>query len=81
MVILMAELKPCPFCGGEAKVHICDGAGMYHNSPERGNVLFGRHLTHKMILCNKCGIRTKAYATDRGVFNAWNRRAGDTNGE
>ena len=21
------ELKPCPFCGGNAKVKVCDGAG------------------------------------------------------
>ena len=71
----MADLKPCPFCGGEVKVEICDGSGEYHMNPRYGNVLNGRRLTHKMILCNKCGIKTKAYLTDKGVFNAWNRRA------
>lgn len=70
------ELKPCPFCGGEAEVHMCDGAGMYHTKlGENVKVLWGRPLTHKMIICKKCGIRTKAYLTDNGVFKAWNRRA------
>ena len=32
-------------------------------------------LTHKMIYCRKCGVHTKAFLTDRGLFNAWNRRA------
>jgi hypothetical protein len=26
------ELKPCPFCGGEADVKVCDGAGLYHEA-------------------------------------------------
>ena len=72
----MAELKPCPFCGGKPNVYACDGAGMYYTKPGTVDVLWGRKLTHKMIECCKCGVRTKAYLTDRGVFKAWNRRVG-----
>lgn len=71
----MAELKPCPFCGGKAKAYKCDATGQYytevHDFIKR---LAGRDLTHRFIKCYKCGIRTKVYATDKGAFNAWNRR-------
>lgn len=69
----MSELKPCPFCKGKAVVYSCDGSGHYYN--ELGTpVACGRNLTHLIIICDKCGIRTKPYLTRKGVFNAWNRR-------
>ncbi len=53
---------------------VCDGAGSFYSNI--GTVqMMGRKLDHKLIRCQKCGIRTKAYLTERGVFNAWNRRA------
>mgnify|MGYP002764086978 FL=1 len=73
----MAELKPCPFCGGEPKLYFCDGSGRYYDIGAAA--FYGREMTHKLIRCSKCGVRTKAYLTDRGVFNGWNRR--DTHGE
>lgn len=69
----MAELKPCPFCGGEPLIQVCDGAGMYHSRIGTASI-GGRSMTHLLILCKKCGVHTKAYATERGLFNAWNRR-------
>lgn len=72
----MSELKPCPFCGGKAEIWVCDGAAMYRG--KIGAVIVaGRQMTHKMISCCKCGVKTKPYLTERGVFNAWNRRASD----
>jgi Lar family restriction alleviation protein len=68
------ELKPCPFCGGEPQVFACDGAGCFYTSVGTAQIM-GRKTDHKLIRCKKCGIRTKAYLTDKGVFNAWNRRA------
>ena len=68
------ELKPCPFCGGEAKVKVCDGAGNFYMDIGT-EVFMGRKLTHCLIRCEKCGVKTKAYLTRRGVYNAWNRRA------
>lgn len=70
------ELKPCPFCGGKAKVYVCDGSGHYY--AEIGTEKFyGRKMTHCLIHCDRCRVRTQAYLTRRGVFNAWNRRADD----
>ena len=70
----MSGLKQCPFCGGEAKVMACDGAGCYFS--DLGTAcLRGRPLDHLLIRCEKCGMRTKAYSTERGVIKAWNRRA------
>ena len=73
----MAELKPCAHCGGKAKAYKCDASVPYHYYAyieDVINVLCGRQLTHRFIMCEKCGIRTKVYATDKGAFNAWNRR-------
>ena len=70
----MTELKPCPFCGCEAKVMVCDGSGAY--CTDIGTEQFaGRKMSHCLVCCKRCGVKTKAYLTRRGVFNAWNRRA------
>jgi hypothetical protein len=68
------ELKSCPFCGGKAKVLVCDGSG--HICADVGvEVHRGRKMTHCLIKCTVCRIRTDAYLTRRGAFSAWNRRA------
>ena len=54
------ELKPCPFCEGEPKVFACDGAGSFYSDVGTAQIM-GRKLDHKLIRCQKCGIRTKAY--------------------
>ena len=70
------ELKPCPYCGGKTKVKVCDGSGAYYT--DIGTKVFhGRGMTHCLVQCEKCGIKTKAYLTRRGVFTAWNRRVGE----
>ena len=67
------ELKNCPFCNGKAKVKVCDGSGSFY--ADIGTARFmGREMTHCLIRCEKCGIKTKAYLTRRGVYNAWQRR-------
>lgn len=69
----MAELKPCPFCGGKAKIYVCDGNGSFF--ADIGTKMFyGREMTHCLVMCHRCRIRTGAYLTRRGAFNAWNRR-------
>lgn len=78
----MEELKPCPFCGGEANIktgsHGVDGTGLFHQ-------------LHS-IACAKCGATTgKTYRTEFRCMNSgyfqvvkdgyadaaldWNRRA------
>lgn len=69
------ELKPCPFCKGKAVVFTCDGSGSFFG--QRNCVFYGRKLDHLLIKCSKCGIRTKAYKTEKGLFKAWNRRVTD----
>ena len=72
----MDELKRCLSCGGEPKVYVCDGSGSYYANI--GTVVFyGREMTHKLIRCQKCGVRTKAYLTENGLFKAWNSRTGE----
>lgn len=68
------ELKPCPFCNGKAKVKVCDGSGSFY--ADIGTVVFyGKKMSHCLIKCERCGVKTKAYLTRRAVFNSWNRRA------
>jgi Lar family restriction alleviation protein len=67
------ELKPCPFCGGKPQMFACDGSGSFF-APIGTTQFWGRKLDHFLIRCTACGVRTKAYKTNRGVFNAWNRR-------
>ena len=73
----MTELKPCPFCGGEAEVgQVAHGSGM------------DDHFINWFIRCQKCGANIERAADDfygREFFSAgevmelWNRR--DNNGD
>lgn len=72
----MDGLKQCPFCGGEPKLMVCDGSGN-HYADIGTTVLYGREVTHKLIRCSKCGVRTKPYLTDKGLLKGWNRRTGN----
>lgn len=64
------KLKPCPFCGGKPLVMSCDGLSRETN-------LMRRKMPRFLIRCQKCNVRTKAYATIKELFNAWNRRIKD----
>jgi hypothetical protein len=71
------ELKPCPFCGGKPSVMSCDGSGTFYSflsDSGKTNFMYGRKMSHFLIKCQKCNVRTKAYATTKGLFNAWQRR-------
>lgn len=70
----MDKLKPCPFCGGEPKVKVCDGSGTFY-ADIGTETLYGRKMTHCLIRCERCHVKTQPYLTRRGLFNAWNRRA------
>ena len=66
----MSELKPCPFCGGEAKVVY----GKYFLT-----------LTAKThVECTKCGAKTRefkscytSYYAEMSAKVTWNVRAGE----
>lgn len=56
----MADLKPCPFCGGEAFV----SARLPY---------FGEHLT-VAVVCEDCNAASKHKAKEKDAIEAWNRR-------
>lgn len=59
------ELKPCPFCGGEAEVGLDQGS-------------FG--MSYAFAYCKNCKARSKQFAVRYDIcakdeaINAWNRR-------
>ena len=57
----MSELKPCPFCGGEAYME----THRFNNLPDTFSVR-----------CKHCKVQTYSfYNTEQEALNAWNRRA------
>lgn len=63
------ELKPCPFCGGEADV-------VKRTSITRHPVMRGRHIEHHtyIVRCRTCQCQTAEHAEDTGAVDAWNKR-------
>lgn len=59
----MAELKPCPFCGGEAQ------KTMRHNE----QLTWIRYY----VCCHRCDTRSGKHKTAELAEKAWNRRAAD----
>lgn len=59
----MPELKPCPFCGGEA--HIEKNAGM---TAVRDHVIYCEG-------CDSYFLLDDVNATEEDIIEAWNRRA------
>lgn len=63
----MTELKPCPFCGGEARLH--HGANGINQT--------------SFVMCDRCRVRNEGteistlYSSDEKAIDAWNRRADD----
>lgn len=59
------ELKPCPFCGGEAERKE-DTACMGH----------GDFCTYQIIQCKECGARVTGgyYGENDNTVEKWNRR-------
>ena len=72
----MAELKPCPFCGGYASEWFCTANGLYVTK-FYGQKLRGLNANHSIVFCDKCGCRTKVYLHLKNAIKAWNRRAED----
>lgn len=60
------ELKPCPFCGGEASVikTICQ---------KNGAVCY--HIHHEGVYCPIGGITTRNMLTEQETVEDWNQRA------
>ena len=60
------ELKPCPFCGGEAFVYKRSWS-VWHTSP-----------TDYTVICADCRAGVRHYfSKEAEAIKAWNRRAED----
>lgn len=57
------ELKPCPFCGGEAL--LITFRDEY------------RRLNPSVVHCSVCDVESKVYLRKKEAIEAWNRRYGD----
>lgn len=70
----MAELKPCPFCGGKAEIKLSSSAIAYMGS------VYSCHIG-----CKECGLGLSENFVDMGLageieevlVEAWNRRVND----
>ena len=69
----LIDLKPCPFCGGEAKIR----TGVTSSVPK---------LSKALVICQQCLASTDWFYDTAGdaefvfeAIEAWNRRAGKEN--
>ena len=62
----MSELKPCPFCGGEAKISM--------KYVGYGSLGLGAHDWFG-VYCADCDTSTREHQTEAEAIAAWNRRA------
>ena len=67
----MADLKPCPFCGGEAFVND-DPTGNGGKPHMSGNVGLGRLWS---VECDECGADAGFWQDRNVAIAAWNSRA------
>lgn len=79
----MSELKTCPFCGGEARLVVCDSEGNVHDESYEADPYSG--LSYAIVhgsddCCGECPVSTSdllpwLYETREEATAAWNRRA------
>lgn len=62
----MTELKPCPFCGGKARLH----------TAKRGRSAIGAPYWSGYVVCRskKCGVQTPMVKSPDAATAAWNKR-------
>ena len=61
------ELRPCPFCGGEAKLYVSDGVRV---------MCLKCRATSKILKDEYNGFEIRTNAV-KSVIEAWNRRTND----
>ena len=60
------ELKPCPFCGGNAEIR------------EHTRIAKQKRYTYFRVGCEDCGLRFPKFSeTIADAIEAWNRRCND----
>lgn len=64
---MASELKPCPFCGGTAKVR-------YLRSPWSGPTSQKKYF---YVECQRCLVKTRPEGNEQRAKETWERRAND----
>ena len=59
----MAELKPCPFCGGT------------ENKEWRCGLVLIKENNNFQVFCLGCGVSSEWFATEKEARRRWNTRA------
>lgn len=64
------ELKPCPFCGGEAQIR--------YTSPNSGYMGYTSNIFMRsksgFVMCLKCEVSTPRHTRVCRAIEKWNRR-------
>lgn len=69
----MTELKPCPFCGGEAQIrYLGNGSGP---SGFTSNIFMRSKLG--FVICLKCEAQTPKHTRVCRAVDKWNRRVNE----
>ena len=68
----MADMKPCPFCGGKARL-------LTRQIATNDNPIFREWKYEYIVKCNKCRASVGHYSQSETAKKAWNRRAKDGN--
>ena len=73
----MTELKPCPFCGGEAKLADNEfGEPVFDNNLAQVDFMYSAPDAF-WVECKDCFAMSGSYNTEEEAIEAWNRRAED----
>lgn len=70
----MPELKPCPFCGGEADYYTYEQEHDLYDSNTLG-FLETYETTEHCVGCEECLAMVGPFVTKKQAIKAWNTRA------
>lgn len=65
----MPELKPCPFCGGDAEKRYIKRKKLF------ASMRFPYNTHYVYVCCKVCGATSRVCVSVENAIEAWNRRA------
>lgn len=68
------ELKPCPFCGGDAKTYDYEGKRDIYD-PDTLGYVDAEYFTRWGCGCEVCGAMVHEKRSEAEAIEAWNTRA------